>query len=473
MKTSTLKGLLFILLLFVLSGCATRTIENTSDYVDVPLPDQWQFAEDGEATLIDPTDWVASLGDVRLKTILEESLSEQFLLKAALARLQQADAQARITGASKYPLVNIGLDSARQENLFGDFGVVVSESNNLKLSSQWEIDLWGVLRDQHSATLAQVEAAGYQLESLTLSLSAQIAQAWFNAIEARLQYELTVKSRESFESNLKTLESRYKRGVVDAFELRLFRAQVASARASESDRYNNYQSSLLILENLLGRYPTASISISEALPENQIVAPRGVPTDLLYRRPDLKIAERQLAASLGSLSAARKNRLPNLTLSGDWGITSNEFQDLWDANNVDRTIWSIIGSLTAPVFQAGRLEAQRDLAQAQFDEQLYTYSDTVLNAVREVEQFLISQKNLTDLEQSLAEAQQQVSRAEALAWDLYNRGLQDITAYLDTQRRSIDTQSQYISVKNQMIQNQIALHVAMGGDTEEIESENL
>ncbi|MDA0349259.1 MAG: efflux transporter outer membrane subunit [Verrucomicrobia bacterium] len=457
--SSTIRTLFLITLLTLVAGCATTAPDSQNDNSELQnnVPGDWsQDSDKGKLA----SDWLRDFEDDNLVSLVETAMMQNPSLQAAVYRLQQAEANAQIAGALQYPSLGLSGSGTKQKVLFNPFGSFTITNYSLSLSSQWELDVWGKVREQHSATLAMFEASGYDMEALRLSLISQISKAWFNAKELLYQRELAVSSAESFDSNLKILEDRYQRGLVQAFDLRLSRSQASVVRAQVSQRESALDQAIRLLETLVGEYPGRTIELSKELPAVSTPIPAGLPASLLEQRPDLRAAERRLAASGANFNAEKKNRLPDISLTGSLGQASNELGNLLDS---DSGVWNLAGNITAPVFMAGRLGAQRRQAEAQFNEQVANYESAILNAFREVETALANQTYLVQLVDDLNLAAKQSSKALEQAWVLYGRGLLDISAVLDAERRSFDTRSQSITAINRVLQNRIDLYIALGG----------
>lgn len=452
-------NLLSVLVFALATGCQTTPPSSQNELPEVRdlIPDNWsQPVLSGTFS----TDWLEDLGDERVLELIETAFEKNPSLQAAVYRLQQAEANAQIVGAVRYPTLQLALAGNKQKFLFSGIGRFEASNYNLGLSSRWEIDLWGKIRDRHRVALGNLEAAGYDLEAVRLSLVSQVCKAWFNAKEALNQYRLAVDTAESFTANLKTLEKRYERGLTDAFDLRLSRAQAASARAVVQTRKTAFDGTVRLLETLLGEYPGAAIEISDSLALTMKPIPAHLPASLLEQRPDLKAVERRLAALNSNADAARKNRLPAISLTGTLGSASEDLKDLLSE---DFTVWSLAGNLAASIFQGGSLEGERNLAEAQFQEQLAHYESAILNAFREVESALANHEFFSELESEVGAAAEQNAKALDQAWDLYERGLVDIIAVLEAERRSFTTRSDHILAINRIVQNRIDLYVALGG----------
>lgn len=457
MKVLNIGYLLFVSAIW--TGCETTSPESQNDHelIKKHIPDSWSEETSTERVA---SDWLEDFKDDQLIELVETAFRQNPSLQAAVYRFQQAEANAQIAGALKYPNLGGSLSGNRNQQFFNPFGSFKTETYSLSLSSQWELDIWGKVRGQHSATIAAFEAAGYDIEALRLSLISQISKAWFNAKERLYQRDLAKRSAESFDTNLKVLEGRYQRGLVDAFDLRLFRSQAAVVKAQVNLGEATLDQSIRLVETLVGDYPGRNIEVDKYLPAAATPIPAGLPAALLENRPDLRAAERRLASLGATFEVVKKNRLPDIALTGSYGQASAELKDLLDSAS---NVWSIGASITAPTFAGGRLTAQRRLAEAQFNEQVANYETAILNAFREVETALANQVYLVQLVNELSEAASESSKALDQAWNLYERGVIDITAVLDAERRSFDIRRDSISAVNRVVQNRIDLYIALGG----------
>ena len=445
--------------LVFLAGCVTTSPESQNGLPQVQkyVPDSWsQSVVAGDLS----EGWLADFDDPKLIDLIETAFEQNPSLQAAVYRLQQAEASAQIAGAIRYPSLGVGFGGNKQKQLFNPFGSFETTTYNLALSSQWEIDVWGKVRDQHNSTIALLEASGYDAAALRLTVISQIAKAWFNTKELLYQRDLAQRSSDSFNANLKILENRYQSGLVQAFDLRLSRSQAAVVRSQVSLSESALDHAIRLLETMVGEYPGRTIEVTKDLPPVGKPIPAGMPASLLEARPDLRAAERRLAALGANFELAKKNRLPDITLTGSLGQASSDLGELLDSDN---SIWSIAGKITAPIFRGGELSARRRQAEAQFNEQVSNYESAILNAFREVETALANQTYLVNLVDELSDAAEQSSKALDQAWLMYERGVLDITGVLDAERRSYETQSQSISSINRVIQNRIDLYVALGG----------
>ncbi len=413
--------------------------------------------------------WWHDLGDSTLGRVIEEGLQNNLDLTAAAHRMDMVLAQARIAGAAAAPQVALGADVGRARRNFigfpiggGDGGVAASTTTSFaaNLLVSWEIDLWGRLRASQAAALADVGAAQSDLTAAHLSLSAQIAHLYFAVIEARHQLELARSTAASQQQSAEQIEERYDRGLRTSLDLRLARSSAASARAAVAVRRIQFDATTRQLEALLGRYPAASLTVTQDLPRLDGHVPVGLPADLVSRRPDLAAGERRLVAAHLRTKQARRALLPRISLTASSGRSSDALGDLLDG---DYSVWNLVTNLSQPLFQGGRLRAQVGLAESSAAAAHADYVSLALRAFSEVEAALVRASALADQESALQIAADEARAAEQLADERYARGLANYIALLESQRRAFEAQSQLLSVRRQRLDARIDLYVALGG----------
>jgi len=334
---------------------------------------------------------------------------------------------------------------------------------NARVNAAWEIDLWGRLANEKRAAARDADAAAADYQAARLSLAAAVAQAWFDAVEAELQVKLAQDTVRNFRDNLEVVHESFRAGLNSALDVRLERANLAGAEAELEASLIVRDRSVRSLEVLLGRYPSGELAVATELPMIESEVPAGLPAEILVRRPDVRSAALRLEASDERFSSARKNRLPGIALTASGGVSSGQLGNLLD---YDAIIWSIAADLAAPVFQGGRLQAERDLAGAENEEVLSDYAQVVLVAFREVESALTAERILASQEAALEVAARESVEAEALALERYRAGLVDIITWLEARRRAFNARSSLLSVSNARLQNRIALYLALGGGFE-------
>lgn len=443
----------------LLGGCV-QAPPPPEDILEVAVPDSWGT---GSGEGLEPQGWVRAFGDPQLEALVDEAVNGNFQLQAGMARLEQAMALARIEGADRLPGVSItgGAQRSMSNNLSDPPVRFRSERYDVGAVASWELDLWGRVRTQALAGNADAAAAESDYRALRLSIASRVAQAWFSAIEARQQEALAMETLTSFEANLTTVEERFKRGLSPALDLRLTRANVAAARSTYNLRKRLADTAVRQLEVLLGRYPANELSVADQLPELEGFVPAGVPSDLLLRRPDMLSAEQRVAAADYRFAESRKALLPSISLTARYGRASADLDNILK-DSFD--VWSLAGNIAAPLFQGGRLRANVDRSEARLAEALAGYQDTALTAFREVESALVGEELIREQLLAVQTSAEESVGAQELAEERYERGLVDIITVLESQRRAFTARSNMLSVKNDLLQNRLALYLALGGD---------
>ena len=457
MRLFFLPGLLLVLLLLV--GCASAPKQMETPISD--LPNAWSnsISPSGAVT----TNWLCDFNDPTLEAIVTESLKHNPNLIATAARLEQALAEAKIAGADRAPTLAAGLGGTRQRiSSFGpqQTGGIYYNNNNIDLNLSWEIDLWGRLNNYSSAALAEAEASSADYAGARLSLAAQTAKSWFNFKEAAAQEELAQSDVINHEKNLAALESGYKSGIHTGIELREIRTSAAIATANLLSRKRQLDQASRRLEILLGRYPSASLAKMTDLPALPASIPAGLPSELLLRRPDLIAAERRLAATDQTLRAAKKDRLPKLSLTSSAGTATSEFDDLLDSNF---RVGAVAGNLINPIFQGGRIRANINRRESQKEQSIANYHNTALQAFLEVETALAGENLLRVEAEHLMLATNAAKDSLQLARQQYRSGSLSFTNMLQSERNALAMLSRYLVAHRTLLNNRIDLHLALGG----------
>ncbi len=457
--------------LILIGGCATQAPPSQADKLPVQTPTG--FNSDHDSAPFWNDGWVQDIADPMLVKIIEEALQHNYNLVAAEGRLEASMATAVIQGSGKYPTLTL-TDSGnrRQTNNTGGLQITNRVNQNFALSGRtnWELDLWGQVRDQANAGYADYQASFEDYRAARFSIAAQTARTWYRAISSELQLDLAKESLETFESNLEIVEENFKRGIARALDLHLIRANVANSRSDYEGRLRTRNGDIRALEIILGRYPSEEIRIAKEFPAIKKSIPVGLPDDLLNRRPDVRAAERRLAADSIGIKIAKKAMLPGITLNGSYGTSSGEFDTQLQEQF---KVWSYGYNLNLPIFQGGRLSAAKDRVEAQYKQSLANYAQTVLEAFEEVETTLFEEDSLYRDEEALKLTVQEYESAVDLAWEQYGRGLVDIITVLDSQRRAFNAMRGLIIISNQRVQNRIGLYQALGGGFANDEDESL
>ena len=422
-------------------------------------PDAW--AANGVSGELPQTDWLAQFNDETLIALVNEALAANPSIRSQFYAVEAARAQARSTYGRTLPSIS-GSASVTGTDTYVEAtdSRVSGESYGLGLDLNWELDLWGRLRASINAAESDLIASEADLASARLALAAQTASAWFDLNEALAQERVAVETFEARTRALELTERRLSRGLSSALDVRTARTTQASAEASIAAQRLASQNATRRLEILLGRYPSAELDANADLPELPGLPPAGNPTLLLTRRPDIAAAEARVTSAGLRAEQARLAMLPSFRLTG--GVSTSE-DDIADAFDPGRIAARLVASLTAPIFNGGALDADRDAAVAQARAAVENYAATTLTAWREVEDALAADSLLAQQEEAQLRALEEARLAEELATRQYTNGLVSIFNLIDSQTRRLNAESTVISVRSARASNRVSFHLALGG----------
>jgi NodT family efflux transporter outer membrane factor (OMF) lipoprotein len=454
------------LALLAAAGCSQSTSRPDRAFT-VQAPAVWTAPELPKSN---PSgDWWAYFLDSKLDEAVSEALLHNKSLTAAAARIESAQAQSRIAGAAALPEVTAGFNRTRQRLNFiglpipGREGAVLSSINTTlgpSLNVAWEPDVWGKVKSAKLASTAEVQATQADLIGARLSLTGQVAKAWFAAIEANRQLQLAKAALESYEYSSERVRARFEAGVRPSLDLRLTLTEVRNAESRLQQRRQLLDAAVRQLETLLGKYPAAAYALAEDLPECPSGVPAGLPSELVHRRPDLIAAERRLLATDSRIEQSKADLRPKFNLTSALGTSTNQLQDVLSGNVL---IWNLVSGVTTPLFNNGRLKAAVRQNEALAAEAAASYENAILLAYREVETALAADSYLDEQEKALDAATKQAIAAQQLAEDRYRAGLTDIITLLDSQRTALNAESALLSVRRARLDNRVDLHLALGG----------
>ncbi|TJZ65623.1 efflux transporter outer membrane subunit [Chitiniphilus eburneus] len=449
-------------LLLALNGCALLSPDRTPVALDLP--------EGSQVATID-SQWWHLFGDKELDALVERARERNADAQIAIARIEEARAALGIASAEQLPRLDLGADASRQrvsENgLQRGLRPNPYDSYQFAASASWELDLWGRVRNQREAALAQLQATQYDYESVLLAVSAATVEAYFNlrALDAQVnvaQQTLTTRE-ESYQLRVK----RFQGGLTSELDVRQAEAELMDARAALPQLQASQTQAQNILFILSGASPrelydeTAPRGTSiEGLLPGLFTLPAGLPSDLLLRRPDVQSAEQQLRATRAQIQVARAAYFPRITLTGLFGVQSLEFSDLFKGPS---KVWGFAGDLTMPLFDNGLTAAQVDQARARDKQAAINYTQTVRSAFGDVRVGLDGVQRSRERAEALKLQSNALARQVRLAQLRYDNGYSDYLEVLDAERSDFQVQLTLITAQRDALVAQLSLIKALGG----------
>jgi HAE1 family hydrophobic/amphiphilic exporter-1/multidrug efflux pump len=452
-----------VLLVFVLPVIMTGCMTVGPDYQRPVLPDI-PGARDVE---VDAAQWWNQFNDPGLTDMVQRALNNNHDLKTAVARVRQARAQLARTRAAYGPTVDLNGSITRSQssaNGMSDTGTTTLYSTGF--DAVWEIDIFGGNKRAVEAAFADWDAIRVGLDDVRVSVAAETAIAYLSV--RTYQHRLTV-SRANLEAQQETFEilsDRFNTGLSNELAVQQARYNLESTRAAIPTLEAGLESARNALSVLAGEMPGAlQIPNIDLIPQSDLVL-EGIPADLLRRRPDVRRAERELAAQTARIGVAVADLYPRFTLTGSIGLESLQASTLFDS---DSGKYSIIPGIRWPIFYAGSIRNNIKIQEAVQEQYLYAYEAAVLNAVQEVRDALISYRKEKERSTSLRDAVEAARAAEELAQDQYRNGLSDFNNVLDAQRSLLSFQEELAVCEGTVSQNTVRLYKALGGGWSSLE----
>jgi len=465
----------FVVLILTISGCMVgpkySRPETAADSNEVEAF-TYVGPHDQDVNALENNDrWWENFGDPVTKELVEEALANNLDLKAAAARVIQAQASLSETKGLQFPDIsyNVNRDrSKRSMNLGSAFGggrfTIMSTTWSHDISATYMLDLFGKLKRMEQAAWADVLSVQTNEQALTNSIIASVVNARINIAIAQRRLALARENIDSQQQTLEIVQRRYQEGLVGPLDITLARENLAALKSVEPALELQLITASNALDVILGRRPGSSDKLPETLEELPQMdnIPVGLPAALLDRRPDVRAAEFTLVAANERIGVSIAQLYPSIPLTGQFGYSGDTMEEIYKYDYTE--MYAAIMSLAQPIFKGGQLRAQIKSAKARYEELAANYAGTVLNALREVEDALITEQKLKE---QLEQAQIQVTEAKAaeqLSRQRYQNGIEGILAVLESERRSRSAEEQLIVLKGQIWSSRVNLHLALGGD---------
>jgi NodT family efflux transporter outer membrane factor (OMF) lipoprotein len=462
-----------VLTLF-LGGCAMVG----PDYIKPPTaPEQKEWIEQKDPKIkVAPTDlanWWLVFDDPVLNSLVEQAYQQNLPLRIAGLRILEARAQLGIAYGNLYPQQQQGSGGAgynriskNRLNLPQDVRNNIDNDINvysLGFDAVWEVDIWGKFRRNVESGLGVLEASIASYDDVLVSLTAEVARTYvaIRTFEERLEIareNVRIQSR-----SLQIAEARFKGGEVSELDVAQAKALVNETQALIPRLLLDLRQAKNALSILLGKVPSELNEILHepkpipAVPPEVVV---GVPAELLRRRPDIRLAERQVAAQSPRIGVAKAELYPAFNLLGTIGLASLHTGDFFDSDSVTGTAGA---SFTWNILNYGRIKNNVRAQDARFQELAVNYQNTILRAVQEVEDAMVGFLRTQEQSKFLLSSVQAYKRSVELSLLQYREGLVDYIRVLDTQRFLTQSQEFYIITKGSIVINLVAMYKALGG----------
>lgn len=432
----------------------------------VVAPAAWQSAGAAQ-TLQDNRQWWARFADPQLDALIEQARQGSFDLAAAVARVKQARAAVTVAGGPLLPEVKASGNASREKLLRGNgYTQLDADSDNkavdyfdASLTATYEVDFWGGRAAAYDSARESLRASEFDRATVELTLLSAVASSYVQVLALQEQGQIAELNLANARHVLELVQTRFDAGSDTALELAQQKSLVASQQRQVPLIRQQAQDALIGLALLLGQ-PVQQVQLNRA-GFDRLRWPdigSGVPSELLSRRPDIARAEAQLAAAQADVTVARAAMLPTLTLSANLGSGADTASDI-----LRSPFYTLTAGLVGPIFNNGRLSAERDRARARQEELLSTYRGAIVNGFADVEKALNGIDGIDQQRQWQDEELHQAQRAFDIAESRYRAGAEDLLTVLETQRTLYAAQDLNVQLRLARLQGSVALYKALGG----------
>lgn len=454
---------------FLACGC---TVGPNYKRASAPMAPAWQVQEPWREGIpkdgIPKGEWWSVFQDSDLTTLEQEALRANQSVQAAMAQLEQSRATAAVQVSTLYPALSAG-PSALRERLSGNraafaAGIALSPLTQnvftLPFTVSYEVDIFGQRRRGVESAEAAYQSSAASLENIRLLVTSQLAADYFNLRQLDSESGILNRTVESLQKGLQLVNSRHIGGVASGLDV-----------AEEESLLNATRAQAVLLQQSRKQYEDA-IAVLAGRPAPELhIAPRelsgepppidaGLPSDLLERRPDIAIAERQMAAANAQIGVAKAAFYPSLNLIGQGGWVSTAIASLVNAPSA---VWSLGAAAAQPIFEGGALRAQYQYAQASYNVTIANYRQTVLTGLGEVQDSVSGLFILNDAQQRQQEAVNSAQHTLDISTDRYRGGLVSYLDVVTAQQNLLSAQQQLAVIQGQRLVTSVLLVKALGG----------
>jgi multidrug efflux system outer membrane protein len=466
MKSFTLQMIARVLVIFLLSGCAAVGPNYISPKISAP--EQWRAELEAGLTQesVDSermASWWTTLNEPTLTRLIQRAVAGNLDLKEARSRVREARARRGISAAERFPTLDVKGSVISSDSGEDTGGGERRELYAAGFDANWELDVFGGVRRSMEAAQADLETSQEDYRDVMVSLLAEVALNYVEVRTFQTRLDVAEKNLETQAETYELTVFRFKAGLSSALDMEQAQYNLENTRSQIPTLRISLEGAKNRLAVLLGIHPGAlhaDLSVKKTIPVPPLEIAVGVPAEVLRRRPDIRRAERELAAQTARVGIATAELYPKFSLLGSIGFEALSFGDLFSADN--RTD-SVGPSFSWNIFDAGAIRKNIEVQNALQEQALVKYEAAVLNALEDVENALVAYAQDQYRRQSLTQATQAAERAVDLAFKQYSSGIIDFQDTLEAQRSLLSFQDQLAQSDGAVTSNLISLYKALGG----------
>jgi outer membrane protein, multidrug efflux system len=442
--------LISLSLLLLVAGCAVGPKYQRPEY-PVPANHRSETALPAAAPAAAPTigemKWFDLFKDEKLQELIRIALKDNYDIRIAAQRVLSAQAYITIEKSALYPSIDANVSADQQRGINRGLSSIFGGGRVF-----WELDIWGRIRRSTEAARAQYLAQESVQQAVIQSLVTGVASGYFQLLELDQELAVSKRSLVARQASVRLVEARMKGGISNQLEVDQAKSLVASAAATIADVERRREQAENFLSALLGRNP-GPVERSKTLGDQRLAVevPSGLPSALLDRRPDIRQAEQLLVAANARVGVAKSLFFPSISLTGAGGFKT------------DGAVYSYGGSVTMPLFNAGKLWANYKASKAQREEAILSYQKSILDALRDVADSLIGYQKAKEYRAQREFFATTLRDQLRLADMRYRGGVSSYLEVLDTERQALDAELSYAQAYLSELNSVIYVYKALGG----------
>lgn len=457
----------YSLLLLFLTPFAGAVAQQGEVFIDSALPDGWNNGDCFDQTMPPDDEWWQNFEDPVLDSLILYASENSYSVLGAMENIRKARAAWNIARGKMLPTFDIGMGWQRAKTSGNIASTMYTEAwegqFNAALSMQWQADVFGSIYMRSKAQKMLFMATEEEFRAVMVTLVANVATTYFSLCQSVEQLKVLRENVKSQHEIMEIVISRYNSGLASKLDVAQSRSVYYSTMAeipamqATIDGYRNKMAVLLgIYPQDLAGWPGEECSLPSYMEPIGV----GVPAMLLRRRPDIRVAEKQVEANAAQLGATRRDWFPEVLLTGSIGFSSGEMKHLFRSKSLT---WEIAPTIKWNIFSGGeRLNATRE-ARAALDQSIISFNSTLLTAVQEVESAMSQYKSSVEQIVSLREAVNQNEETLTLSLELYKQGLTEYQNVLDAQRTLLTYQGYLVQAQGGSLIYLVQLYEALGG----------
>jgi multidrug efflux system outer membrane protein len=434
--------------------------------IGIQTPESFQHAPGEKESSKLEDQWWHVFNNPELNQVVDQALKNNLDIQKATAGILAVRSLLVQTRAERFPSLGFKGDAQRQKRpiigiIPGQSFTVRSDVHTLSLPASFELDLWGRLARAEEAARADLLRAEESRQTLAQSVVAETVSLYLQMESYERRIQIAEENIKSFRRSVDLVRSRYERGLSSILDLKQARRILAQAETVLPTLRQELGITQQRMAVLMGTYPESRPPRGQPEDYFKLLAPvpPGLPSELLLRRPDIIAAEAGLKALNARVGVAKASRFPKISLTGNFGYTSEELDRLI---HPESELWSMAAGLSQPLFDAGRLKAGQRAAEARYQQGIAEYAKTVLTAFSEVEKALLTRKEQLERRDRVLVFLAEARAVQEVAETRYERGLVDYLTVLDSQRTRFQAEDSLVLVDLAILTNRVSLHRALG-----------